>query len=337
MTGKLTGTLAGLMTIALVFGAGTAQAGVSAGAAKVDASWHVGAAAGQYAGDCVTDGAGGLEEGDPSPAVEHACAFGVDPSDGSYDPTSHAARRQKSYGLQSRLDVRALVIDGGEGAPVAIVKTNQYVPQDLLYRRAAQILEGSDSDCGVTRETLTMTATHNHSSPMYSSTSWGVWAFQDVFDIRFYNYLAERIAEAVVEACDAREPVKVGASVGDFDKTHRHSFGPAVADDGTPAGYPNDETDHDLSVVRFDGLDGEPVASLVNFSLHPEFLEGNDLLSGDYIAPLERITDRATGGITVYTQGAVGTAEPDARPTTRSTSASSSRTATTRRPSTGPA
>ena len=103
MTGKLTGTLAGLMTIALVFGAGTAQAGVSAGAAKVDASWHVGAAAGQYAGDCVTDGAGGLEEGDPSPAVEHACAFGVDPSDGSYDPTSHAARRQKSYGIQSRL------------------------------------------------------------------------------------------------------------------------------------------------------------------------------------------------------------------------------------------
>ena len=311
MTGKLTGTLAGLVAIALVFGAGTAQAQVSAGAAKVDASWHVGAAAGQYAGDCLTDGAGGLEEGDPSPAAEHACAFGIDPSDGSYDPTSHAIRRQKSYGLQSRLDVRALVIDGGEGAPVAIVKTNQYVPQDLLYRRAAQLLEGSDSDCGVTRETLTMTATHNHSSPMYSSTSWGVWAFQDVFDVRFYNYLAGRIADAVVEACEAREPVRVGASVGDFDKTHRHSFGPAVADDGTPAGYPNDETDHDLTVIRFDGLDGEPVASLVNFSLHPEFLEGNNLLSGDYIAPLERITDRATGGITVYTQGAVGTAEPE--------------------------
>ncbi|HEX6117382.1 MAG TPA: hypothetical protein VFY99_09795 [Solirubrobacterales bacterium] len=328
MTRKLTGTLAGLIATALMFGAGTAQAQVTAGAAKVDASWHVGAAAGQYAGDCLTDGAeetqGSLEDGDPAGAAEataeHACAFGVDPSDGTYDPTAHSTRRENSYGLQSRLDVRALVIDGGEGAPVAIVKTNQYVPQDLLYRRAAQILEqraltqeatGGTADCPVTRETLTMTATHNHSSPMYSSTSWGVWAFQDVFDVRFYNYLAERIAEAVVKACAAREPVRVGASVGSFDKTHRHSFGPAVADDGTPAGYPNDETDHDLTVIRFDTLDGKPLANLVNFSLHPEFLEGNDLLSGDYVAPLERMTDRATGALTVYTQGAVGTAEPE--------------------------
>ena len=311
MTRKLTGTLAGLAGIVLVLGAGTAQAQVTAGAAKVDASWHVGAAAGQYAGDCLTDGAEDLEGGDPSATAEHACAFGIDAKDGTYDPTSHATRRAKSYGLQSRLDVRALVVDGAEGDPVAIVKTDQYVPQDLLYRRAAQLIEGDDRNCGVTRATLTMTATHNHSSPMYSSTSWGVWAFQDVFDIRFYNYMAERVAEAVVRACAAREPVRVGASVGDFDKTNRHSFGPAVADDGTPAGYPQDETDHDLTVIRFDTLDGEPLANLVNFSLHPEFLEGNDLLSGDYVAPLERMADRATGALTVYTQGAVGTAEPE--------------------------
>ncbi len=334
MTGMFDRRLAALVT-ALVFavlGAGTAQAQVTAGAAKVDASWHVGASAGQYAGDCATDAAGEIQEAfenegpegavgvAPEAVAEHACAFGIDAKDGTYDPTAHSTRRAKSYGLQSRLDVRALVIDGGEGAPVAIVKTNQYIPQDLLYRRAAQILEqrtltqtatGETPDCPVTRETLTMAATHNHSSPMYSSTSWGVWAFQDVFDIRFYNYLAERIADAVVKACDAREPVRVGASVGSFDKTHRHSFGPAVADDGTPAGYPQSETDHDLTVVRFDTLDGEPLANLVNFSLHPEFLEGNDLLSSDYVAPLERITDRATGAMTVYTQGAVGTAEPE--------------------------
>ena len=39
-----------------------------------------------------------------------------------------------------------------------------------------------------------------------------------------------------------------------FDKTHRHSFGPAVADDGTPAGYPHSDTDHDMTVVRFDDI-----------------------------------------------------------------------------------
>jgi hypothetical protein len=97
-----------------------------------------------------------------------------------------------------------------------------------------------------------------------------------------------------------------------FDKTARHSFGPAIADDGTPAGYPQDDTDHDLTVVRFDeAATGKPIANLVNFSLHPEFLEGNDLISADYLGPLERMVDRATDAVTIWTQNAVGTAEPE--------------------------
>jgi hypothetical protein len=323
VTGKLAwrivplgAALAALFAMLIASPSRADAAQVMAGAAKVDASWHVGASAGQYAGDCASDPVTtGIEHQDPQAGVEESCGFGVDPADGTYDPTFHSYRRQKSYGIQSRLEVRALVIrEGIGGAPVAIAKTDQYIPQDLLYRRAAQLLESDHryNGCGVTRQTLTMASTHNHSSPMYSSTSWGVWAFQDVFDIRFYNYLAERIAKAVTEACRGLVPVRVGASVGTFDKTPRHSFGPAIADDGTPAGYPHAETDHDMTVIRFDDAEsGEPVANLVNYSLHPEFLEGNDLISADYVGPLERMTDRATGALTIWTQGAVGTAEPE--------------------------
>jgi hypothetical protein len=277
----------------LVPAAASAQAGtVRAGAAAVDASWHVGASAGQYASD----------------------GSFVDHESGTFDPTAHSTRRRSSYGIQSRLQVRALVVEGPEANRVAIVKTDLYIPQDLLYRRAAQLLE-QQGECGIGPETLVMGVTHNHSSPFYSSTSWGVWAFQDVFDIRFYTYMAERIFTAVERACAELVPVRVGASVGQFDGTHRHSFGPAIADDGTPAGYPHSETDHDLTVIRFDDVSDprrpKPLANLVNFSLHPEFLEGNDLISADYLGPLERMTDRATGGLTIWTQGAVGTAEPE--------------------------
>ncbi|MDX6583517.1 MAG: hypothetical protein QOI10_2701 [Solirubrobacterales bacterium] len=271
----------------------SAAATVRAGAAVADASWHVGASAGQYASDGT---------------------FGVDPDNGTYDPTTHSIRRANSYGIQSRLEVRALVIEGPSGNRIAIAKTDQYIPQDLLYRRAAQLLE-SEGDCGITAQTLTMTATHDHSSPMYSSTSWGVWAFQDVFDVRFYNYLSRQIFTAVERACDRLVPVRVGAAVGQFDKTHRHSFGPAIGDDGTPAGYPFSNTDHALSIVRFDDISDpehpKPVANLVNWSGHPEMLEGNDLIAADYIGPAQRMLDRATGAVTVWTQGAVGTAEPE--------------------------
>ena len=284
--------LAGFMALAAFPAGATATTGpVRAGVASVDASWHVGASAGQYASD--------------GTFISH--------DDGTYDPSAHSYRRKPSYGVQSRLSVRALVVKGPDGGRLALVKNDFYIPQDLVYRRAAQLLE--QGDCGITAETLTMVSTHNHSSPFYSSTSWGAWTFQDVFDIRFYNYMAERMATAVERACDNLVPVRVGAAVSSFDKTHRHSFGPATADDGTPAGYPNGDTDHDMTVIRFDDLSDprhpKPLANLVNFSLHPEFLEGNDLISADYLGPLQRMVDRSTGATTIWTQGAVGTSEPE--------------------------
>ncbi|MGI8461364.1 MAG: hypothetical protein ACR2OC_06965 [Solirubrobacterales bacterium] len=295
--------------ILLVLAPAAAQAAqVTAGAAKVDASWHVGASAGQYAGDCVTDPVTGNSTGAD-------CGAGIDAANDNYDPTAHAVRRIPAYGMQSRLDVRAIVVDDCDGTPSALAKIDLYIPQDLLYRRAGQLIEASQDNCGVTTETLTVAATHNHSSPLYSSSSWGVWAFQDVFDVRFYNYLAGQIAEAVTDACQSMVPVRVGAAVRQFDKTARHSFGPAVADDGTPAGYPRSATDQDMTVIRFDDITNpgnpKPLANIVNYSLHPEFLSGNDLISTDYIGPLERITDRATKALTIWTQGAVGTSEPE--------------------------
>jgi hypothetical protein len=282
-----------LAAVAALGFAAPARGEVRAGAAAVDASWHVGASAGQYASDG---------------------AFGVDPSHGTYDPTVHAYRRAPSYGIQSRLSARAIVVESSGGNRLAIVKNDQYIPQDLLYRRTAQLLE-QEGECGITRETLTMVSSHNHSSPFYSSTAWGAWAFQDVFDVRFYEYLARRMYLAVERACDKLVPVRVGASVGSFDKTHRHSFGPQVADDGTPAGYPQSNTDHDVTVIRFDDVSDparpRPLANLVNFSLHPEFLDGNDLISADYLGPLERMVDRESGALTIYSQGAVGTSEPE--------------------------
>ena len=284
--------LAAIAAIALIAPiASTPAAGgpVRAGAAAVDASWHIGASAGQYATDGSFVGAHGV------------------------DPTTHSYRKSASYGIQSRLSARALVVEGADGNRIALVKNDLYIPQDLLYRRTAQLLEQGNS--GTTRANLTIASTHDHSSPYYSSTSWGAWAFQDVYDVRFFDYYAKRMAQAVEEAAGSLVPVRVGASVSTFDKTHRHSYGPEVADDGTPAGYPNDETDHDLTVVRFDDVsnpsDPKPLANLVNFSLHPEMLSGNDLISADYVAPMQRMVDRETGAITIYTQNAVGTAEPE--------------------------
>ncbi len=266
----------------------TAHAGVRAGVGEVDGSWHVGASAGQYAG---------------SAGDSHA----------PFNPTAESITKSPSYGRQSALKIRAIVVEGPDGKRVALVKHDLYLTQDGLHRRTAQLLEQGRS--GITRQSLALAATHDHSSPYYSSPSWGVWTFQDVFDIRFYDYYSRRIAEAVEQAAARLVPVRVGGAVGGFDKTHRNSMGPGIADDGTPSGFPHSETDKDLTVVRFDDISDparpKPLANIVNWHGHPEMLEGNDLISADYIAPLQRMSDRATGALTIFTQGSVGTAEPE--------------------------
>ena len=262
---------------------------LKAGVGESDASWHVGAGAGQHA------------------------STGSFVDQHGFDPGVHSYHFSRSYGVQSRLKVRAIVVEGPDGKRVAIVKNDLYIPQDLLYRRTAQLLEAGDS--GITRETLTMAVTHNHSSPYYSTPSWGVWTFQDFFDVRFFNYYAEKMVQAVEEAADSLVPVRVGGATRELPDLHRNVPGPATADDGTPAGYPADWGDHDLTVIRFDDISDpsspKPLANLVNYAVHPEGNEGNDIISADWVGPYERMTDRASGAMTIYTQGAVGNHEPE--------------------------
>ena len=264
-----------------------------AGVGVEDASWHVGAASGQYGSN-------------------------RDPS-GDADPHLHQFRRNPSYGVQSRLEMRAIVVEGPASTDprkgksrFALVKTDLYIPQDLLYRRAAQLIKEKGVQ-GIDRTNLVMAVTHDHSSPFYTTPSWGVWVFQDVFDIRAYEYYAERIARAVKKAADSMKPVRVGGAETQLERVHRNSQGGATANDGSPAGYPYEYTDHTVGVVRFDDISDpakpKPLAVLVNYSNHPEGLDSNDLISADWIGHMERQVDEATGATTIYTQNAVGHSE----------------------------
>src|SRR3954454_1740782 len=129
---------------------------VQAGAAIVDGTYHVGSSAGQYAS--TRDG-----------------------GYGDVDPHAQSVKNKASYGVQSRESVRALVIKGADGKYAALVSDDHYIPQDALFKRTAQLV--SDATGGALNETnITMSITHNHSSPSYSSFDPGVWTFQDAFD-----------------------------------------------------------------------------------------------------------------------------------------------------------
>src|SRR5687768_11783794 len=146
--------------------------GLRAGVAVVDATWHVGAGSGQY-----TRSRFGIQE-----MVDGEAPTPEDAVTGDADPQLHATKQEASYGVQSRLTIRALVLEGSNGERVALVKSDNYLAQDLLQRRVAQLLAGGDS--GIAYEDILHSASHNHSSPYYATPAWGVWLFQDVVDLR---------------------------------------------------------------------------------------------------------------------------------------------------------
>ena len=161
-----------------------------------------------------------------------------------------------------------------------------------------------------------MAVTHDHSSPFYTSTAWGAWAFQDVFDIRAYEYWATKIADAVEKANRQLVPVRVGASVTKVASVNRNASGPAVADDGTPAGFPDSYTDRDYSLLRFDDISDpaapKPLANVVDVRAASR---GHQRQQPDHRRLHRRRSSAswtaARAAMTMFTQGSTGNSEPE--------------------------
>jgi hypothetical protein len=281
---------------------------VRAGVGVVDATWHVGASAGQYATDRfgiedVPTSPGDIPDYDPHP---------VEGVQGDFDTNVQSVKRAPSYGVDTRLSVRAIVVEGTDGTRVALLKSDNYLAQDALLRRVGQLLAGGHS--GVRYDHILYHATHDHSSPSYTTPAWGVWIFQDVMDLRMLEYQARAMASAIERAASHLVPVRMGATTVPFSGVFRNAPGGAVADDGSPTGYPHEYNDTGLVVMRFDDIstptNPQPLATWMNYGVHPEDLDGYDLISGDYVARLERMVQRDTGAPLVFSQGDVGSSEP---------------------------
>ncbi len=290
--GSLAGILGGVVNnLTQVLLGAPVGSKVRVGVGVVDMTPDVGYCAGQYCD--YTDITDGLAGGDIDPYLTHKL-------------------KKTSYGVQSRLTARAIVIEGSNGKKIALLKSDNYVAQDLLIRRVGQILDQGRS--GIGYEQILYHVSHNHSAAYSSSPAVGLAVFQDAFDPRFFENQARRLASAIEIAAANLQPARMGATVIKHRIYKGNIVRTADADDGTPAGYPLEYNDHGLTVVRFDAVDSngnfsKPIATWMNWGEHPESLDGYNLHSADYLGPLERWVERETGAPLIFSQGDVGSAE----------------------------
>ena len=225
----------------------------------------------------------------------------------------HAKTFVPSTGIHTRLKARAVVIERA-GVPYALVQADLGgLPYALTQAVAARI-----ADTGITEERLLISATHTHSAhgaiwPNEDNTAYG-FVGGDLFDHRAWKATVGGISQAILRAHRRRVKARVGIGATELRDASRNRAGdPFELNHDKPA----DSFDPELTVIRVDARNGDPLAVWSNFAIHAtSFGGGNRLFSGDNPGYTEQIVEEAIGDdvVNVWTNGNEGDISPNGGP-----------------------
>lgn len=199
---------------------------------------------------------------------------------------------------------RAVVIDDG-AHKIAMVSVDLvgYLDHGSYYgfRKAQQLV---DPALGIT--TFIYSSTHQHEGP----DAIGLWGFNEFADGKFPRYLQfvdRQIARAINTAGDPaamREvSVRAATTTPAQDRTLR---GLQVRTGCRPPWF----FDEELRALQLIDLAGATVATVINWSTHPESLEDqNTDVSSDFVHYIRQRVEAEFGGTAVYFSGDLGAVE----------------------------
>ncbi len=226
----------------------------------------------------------------------------VTPSPGSRMYGYEARKETTATGVHDPLYARALVASDGR-AKVALVTLDLGYVDTVITR---EVREAVDQAIGL-RDVL-LFGSHTHSGPLLSSDLLGSERMR-------VQDLADKIAQAVVEADASRQPARLAAGWGRVEEGYNRR---RVFPDGTVTmRWENrgrrvtSPLDYAVGVLVFDSPNGDPIATLVNFTCHPMVLGPDNLeFSADYPGAMMAMVDERVGGQTMFIQGAAGDINP---------------------------
>ena len=133
-------------------------------------------------------------------------------------------------GYWTRLFVRAFVLEDAAGNTLVLVSCDLWSVPAGLVDRVAEILLTRAETHHIDRDQLVLAATHTHHSPGNFSTSAFYNALASTsmgFDARLFEFLAHRIAQAIVNAARARRPATLSHVVSPLNDVTRNRSLPA--------------------------------------------------------------------------------------------------------------
>ena len=210
-----------------------------------------------------------------------------------------------SESVERELTATALVLADG-ATKVAMLAC------DILFIQSPHvdgIRERIGDAIGIPAEHVLISASHTHLGPMLPG-----WQAdtprQDELQRRYLATLEESLVGVATMADGRLGPARIGAGTGHaqigINRRERLPDGGIVIGDN-----PDGPVDHDVGVIRVDGLSGNPIATLMTAAAHTIVLGPKTFqLSPDYVGPAREIVERATGALSLFFQGAAGNVSP---------------------------
>jgi hypothetical protein len=195
-------------------------------------------------------------------------------------------------GVHDDLWARCLAIHAGrDKVALCSVDLIGFFYDDVLKVRAQVKAEMPD----VTQ--VMVAATHDHEGPDTMGL-WGPSPLQSGIDTAYMDRLDARIAATALEALRSVKPARLVLGRDD------HPLLALLQDDSRP---PYVKDPH-LFVMKFTASgDGSAIATVVNWSDHPETLDSkNTLITADYPHWLRQSVEQHEGGMALFFNGAIG-------------------------------
>lgn len=146
---------------------------------------------------------------------------------------------------------------------------------------------------GIPPENVLIGATHTHSAP-------DAYGFPDEngqhhADLQYLDHCVNLMVDAVNEAVDKLEPATLKIGMGNAQGKIAFNY------------YAEELYDPRCGVIQAISSDGQVIATLVNYAVHPEVIGSKrGILSPDLCGPLYDRIEQRVGGIAVFMNGALG-------------------------------
>jgi len=198
---------------------------------------------------------------------------------------------QNYLGVLDRIHSRAIVIDNGGSSAALITIDAGSVPDNIWQGVTKQV----ESELGIPTRNVILTATHTHSVPGQQAAS----------------YIA-KIVESVRLAKQRLAPARVGYGTGvSFINVNRNIIDPKTRRwwEGPNYDGPSDKT---VAVIKFEALNGDPIAVYYNYAMHGVTVGQLDMVSGDAPGTTSKYIEDSYDDkvVALWSSGAAGDQNP---------------------------